>query len=70
MKALWTLAFTVSIAFEHVELKVVDTDYAGHPVWDLRQTDLRVNDDGSPHSFTSLRLDQSNTAARVPSCWI
>jgi hypothetical protein len=65
MKAFWTLAFTVSIAFAQVESKVVATDYAGHPVPDLQPSDLRVIDDGSHQSITSLRRDQSNTAPTV-----
>jgi VWFA-related protein len=65
MKAFWTLAFTISIAFAQVELKVVATDHSGHPVTDLQPSDLRVIDDGSPQSITSLRLNQSKTAPTV-----
>ena len=65
MKALWTLPFLISIASAQVELRVVATDHAGHPVTDLQPSDLRVTDDGSPQSITSLRLDQSKTAPSV-----
>jgi len=44
---------------------VVATDHAGHPVTDLQPGDVRVTDDGSPESITSLRLDQSNTRPTV-----
>jgi len=65
MKAFLTIPLIVSIAFAQVELKVVATDHAGHPVTDLQPSDLRVVDDGSPQSITSLRLDQSSTAPTV-----
>src|ERR1035438_2141395 len=65
MKASWTLALTISVTYAQVELKVVATDHAGHPVTDLQPSDLRVIDDGSPQSITSLRLDQSPTAPAV-----
>jgi VWFA-related protein len=65
MKAFWTLPFFISIAVAQVELRVVATDHAGHPVTDLQPSDLRVTDDGSAQSITSLRLDQSKTAPTV-----
>jgi VWFA-related protein len=65
MKAFWTLPFIISIAYAQVELKVVATDHAGHPVTDLQPADLKVMDDGSAQSITSLRLDQSKTAPTV-----
>jgi VWFA-related protein len=65
MKAFWTLPFFIWIAAAQVQLRVVATDRAGHPVTDLQSGDLRVIDDGSPQSITSLRLDQSKTAPTV-----
>ena len=65
MKASWTLALTISVTYAQVELKVVATDRAGHPVTDLQPSDLRVVDDGSPQSITSFRLDQSKTAPTI-----
>ncbi|MGD0295993.1 MAG: VWA domain-containing protein [Bryobacteraceae bacterium] len=64
MKAFWTLPLIISIAYAQVELRVVATDHAGHPVTDLQPSDLRVVDDGSPQSITSLRLE-SKTAPVV-----
>jgi VWFA-related protein len=65
VKAFWTLPFIISIAYAQVELKVVATDHAGHPVTDLQASDLKIIDDGAPQSITSLRLDQSKTAPTV-----
>jgi VWFA-related protein len=65
MKALWTLPFLISMASAQVELRVVATDRSGHPVTDLQSSDLRVTDNGSAQSITSLRLDQSKTAPTV-----
>jgi VWFA-related protein len=65
MRAFWTLPFLISMASAQVELRVVATDHAGHPVTDLQPSDLRVTDDGSAQSITSLRLDQSKTAPTV-----
>src|SRR5450755_412050 len=65
VKAFWTLPFIISIAYAQVELKVVATDHAGHPVTNLQASDLRIIDDGLPQSITSLRLDQSKIAPTV-----
>jgi hypothetical protein len=65
MKAFWTLPFFIWIAYAQVELKVVATDHAGHPVTDLQPADLKVIYDGSPQSITSLRLDQSKTVPTI-----
>lgn len=65
MKAFWTLPLIVSIACAQVELRVVATDHAGRPITDLQPADLKIIDDGSPQSITSLRLDRSKTAPAV-----
>jgi VWFA-related protein len=65
VKAFLTLPFFISIAYGQVDLRVVATYRAGHPVTDLQSSDLRVTDEGSAQSITSLRLDQSKTAPTV-----
>ena len=69
MKAFLTLAFTVSIAFAQVELKVVATDYAGHPV---RIFSRAICESSTTDHISPLRRSawiKATQHRRFPSCW-
>lgn len=69
------IAFTLPVAsgqagdspqqLKRVEINVIATDHAGHPVTDLEAGDLRVSDDGAKQQITSLKLISSQSVPPV-----